>query len=727
MGEVPSCSHCGLPVPTSRQGGGETWFCCFGCRFIYELALPAAQRGEDESAAPPPSTLLLRLGLGIFLALNIMIASWMSYSREIFGRVADTSGSETALVGLANYLALFLCTIVIALLGLPLLSDAVRTLFSGDEPGKPHRGIGARINAQVLIVIGVFSAFALSVAHTLQGEGSLYFDTAAIVLVVVTLGSYLEAGARQRATISAHRLLAELPARVRLERGDGHGLKEVSIQRVRIGDRVQVRPGEMVSVDGCITQGTSRIDESSLTGESVKRVVEKGDRVLAGSQNHDGQLWVRAEEVADNTVLALMERSLREARTSRPPVQQLADRVASVFVPGVVLLAVGLFLLHAWRGSVATGLLVALSVLLISCPCALGLAAPLASWQGLRRAAERGILIDSAATLERAAAIRVLFFDKTGTLSRPETRLEQLAVAPGVDPSWALGTAASLESSSSHPIARVLVELAEERGVEESEVEEAANVGGFGIEGRLEGRRLRLGSLRWVEELGLKIEHLPMTAGNGEASAIYLMDTERVLARFELAEALRSGAQSAVESLRRQNIDAAILSGDDDRATQRLAERLRIPAEGGLLPTEKVERLRQTRGSKGPVSMVGDGVNDAPVLAAADVGIAMGSASELARRSGNVRLVTDQLDRVPLVFALAKDVRRRIRANLLFAFGFNSIGIVLAAVGLLTPVFAAVAMVISSLMVVKVSSRAGRVEGETRMMVQRVWVPEGKG
>ena len=688
--KAASCRHCGLPVPAGRRGE-SSGFCCFGCRFAHELAAPAA---APEGAGGASGTLLLRLGLGIFLALNIMVASWLSYSQEIYGAGARASGTDAVLPAVFSYLALFLCTLLVAMLGLPLAGDAAR---------------GRRIDAQTLIVLGVFAAYLLSAVHTVRGEGSLYYDTAAVVLVIVTLGSYLEAGAKRRAASAASRLLATLPANVRVRR-DGE-TREVIAEEVRRGDLVQVRPGEVLPVDGEVASGSSRIDEASLTGESRPRSVEPGDVVLAGSLALDGQLWLRADKVGSDTVLALMKRSLEAARARRPEAQRLADRIAAVFVPAVAVVALAVFGARAWRGQVEVGLLDGLAVLLISCPCALGLAAPLACWHGLRRAANRGILVDGAPTLERAAAIDHLYFDKTGTLTRPEPALEQIAVAPEISAREALSWAAGLESASTHPIACSLLRLASSHGIEHPTPAEAAAVPGLGVEGRFEGRALRLGGARWLEHLGLDQEDLARE-GPRVSSSVYLIDEDRLLARFDLAEELRPDAARAVSELRALGVEVRVLSGDRSEPTRRIVKQLGITAESELLPDDKVQRLLAARAAGARSAMVGDGINDAPVLAAADLGVALGSASDLAKRSGNVRLTSDRLERVPELLRIARDVRRRIRTNLIWAFGFNSVGIALAAAGLLTPVFAAAAMVLSSLTVVRISSRAGRLEDD---------------
>lgn len=691
MEEGRGCRHCGLPIPGGARAEHRE-FCCFGCRFAYRLAMPStASSPSGEPASAAASTLLLRLGASIFLTLNVMVASWLSYSQEVFGTAARAEGADAILPALFGYLALFLCTLVIVLLGLPMLSDVLRTL------GRP--------SARTLIVLGVFAAYALSAVHTLQGEGGLYFDTAAVILVIVTLGSYLEAGAKRRAAVSATRGLATLPRQARVLVGGE--LCDRDSDRLRVGDLVQTRPGERVAVDATVIEGRGHVDESSLTGESRPRAVSPGERLLAGGVSLDGLLLIRAEAVGGDTVLALTERSLAEARATRPEMQRLADRIAAVFVPLVVLIAAWVLVAATRDGRFADGLLDALAVLLISCPCALGLAAPLACWHGLRRAAERGILVDSALTLERAAAVDSASFDKTGTLTEPTLTLGAVTVVPGLDASRVLSWAADLESASLHPFARAIVEHAKGQGLAVTTPESASALPGLGMEGRVAGRDLRLGGRHWAEELGMTEDPLVLESRDESFHSVFLMDDERVLGRFDLVEQLRPEAAAAIDALREMAIEVGVLSGDREDHVLPLAERLGVEAEGRLLPADKVRRLTELRGRGRRVAMVGDGVNDAPVLAAADVGIAIGSASDLASRSGNVRLLSDRLSHIPDLFGIARDVRRRILANLLGAFAFNSIGIALAAAGWLTPVFAALAMIASSVTVVWISGRAG--------------------
>jgi len=712
-----SCLHCGLPVPAAR---GDR-FCCFGCRFVHRLAEPGTEQEAlgGEKGAGPSSTLLLRLGLGIFLTLNIMAVSWGSYSQEVFGAKATAAEGYSSLTTLFSFLALFLCTGVVVLLGLPMIEDALlragpggksrlRTVFTG----------GA--TTQLLVVVGVLSAYGLSVINTLRGEGSLFFDTAATVLVVVSLGSFLEARAKRRATLAAGRLLTPLPERL-LVRREG-GLQEIATEDLRQEDLVRVLPGDCVAFDGIVVEGRTHLDEARLVGEPRPRPAEPGSRLLAGTVNLDGMIWARALRVGAETVLAETQRTLEKARGEQPPIQRAADRVAAVFVPTVTILALAVLVARAAAGDVAGGIFRALSVLLISCPCALGLAAPLATWNALKRAADRGILVDRASTLERAAALRRLYFDKTGTLTEPRLRLGRIEVAQGISSDQAFRWAAALESASPHPIARAFLRSQPKESDPGLQPTAARIVPGLGVEGMIDGRALNLGSPAWAKVLGVA-NPLPEEVGRekpgpeqpglkkeGSRSRVLLMDQSQVLARFSLEEALRPEAVTAVERLRASGLELGILSGDRASAARKVGDLLGIVGRGDLLPKDKVTALAEGRRSaRGGVAMVGDGINDAPVLAAADVGIALGSASELARRSGNVRLLGDDLGRVPLLLAIARDTQRRIRANLAWAFGFNSTGILLAAAGLLNPVFSALAMVSSSLIVVWISSRAGLV------------------
>lgn len=695
---MSQCIHCGLPVPALRRDGGSkgSRFCCFGCRFAHGLARPAS---PGEEIAAPPTTLVLRLGLGIFLAINIMVFSWIFYSTEVFGPAADPGAAYAPLFALFAYLLMFLCTVLVVTLGFPLAGDALDRLRT---PCATGLGLLGRVDTNLLICVGVGAAYLLSVVHTLGGAGSLYFDTAAMVLVIVTLGQYLEAGAKRRAAGAAGARLADLPRSAWVRR-DGT-LHQVDTSDLRAGDEVRVRAGEALPADGRVIEGSVHLDESSLTGESRPRAVQEGDRVLGGSVSLDGALWLAAESVGRETAVLRVQRMLEQARERQPAIQRAADRLAAWFVPGVVLLAGLLFARHAWAGEATQGLFIALSVLLISCPCALGLAAPLACWTALRRAARSGIVIDSSVTLERAAAVRRAFLDKTGTLTDRRLRLARLVTSGDITEEQALEWSAGLEMASVHPIADALVAEARRRGLEPAGVTNAKTLPGLGLEGCIGERRFQLGSDRLI---GID----PASDTPDDATVIHLARDGRPVARFEWVEALREDAAVAVAALRQLGVRASLMSGDRAGPADRVGRELGLDVESGLLPGDKLQRLEAARG-EGSVAVVGDGINDAPVLAAADVGVAMGSAADLARQAGNVHLIADRLDRLPMLLGLSRHAMRRVRANLAWSFGYNTIGISLAALGWLTPVFAASAMFVSGLVVVAISRGAGKVSPE---------------
>lgn len=686
MDEHPlTCHHCGLPAPSMRRHRDGPVFCCYGCRIAHEIAAP----GYADTAVGPRNTLLLRLGLGIFLTMNLMAFNGLLYWRHVFDpRISDGAVEQyEPIAGVVAYLLMFLGTLVMATLGVPMAADVV-----AESRGR------WRIDANLLILIGVLSAYALSVINTLRGDDHLYFDTAAVILVLVTLGRYLDSLARTRATQATRQLLATLPDMASVRRDDA--IIEIAAREIRRGDVVRVRPGETIPADGVAIEGQTYVDEASLTGESQPRAVAATDQVLAGTICLDGLIWIRAEAVGADLAIALMQRMLEEARLKQPRIGLLADRIAAVFVPGVVLLALGVFAHRFIAGDAVAGLLNALSVLLISCPCALGLAAPLATWTALGRAARRGILIDSGRTLERAAAARHVFFDKTGTLTCRQMRLVKIEHEATFTEAEALRLAASIESGSTHPIARTLLAVAAERRLSLLPLSELTTIAGCGLSAVIHGATYQLGRFHADQ---------PREAQDG-LLRIELMSGRRWLARFTLGEQLRGDALEAVHRLADMGITVEVLTGDQPGPARQVQQHLGVNVHPCLLPVDKVRYLEDRRTKHhGAVAMVGDGINDAPVLAAADVAFAMGSASDLARQAGHVHLINDSLLAVVQTLTLARHAMRRIRLNLVWAFGYNGVGLVLAAAGMLNPVIAALAMLGSSLFIVMTSRGAGDV------------------
>ena len=684
-------------MPSSRRGGDGPAFCCYGCRIAYGLA--RAAHPDQSPAGAAPNTLLLRLGLGVFLTMNIMVFNWVLLWEHVFGPPdgAAAAGPYHLLAPLISYLLMLLCTMVMAALGVPLAADA---LAAGTRR--------FRLDADLLIVLGVLAAYVLSVVNTLRGSRDLYFDTAALILLLVTLGRFLDARARTRAMATATTALAALPDRVTVRTAQGP--EALDVGDLGPGHVVRARAGEMVAVDGAVLEGRGHVNEATLTGESRPRPVEPGDDVLAGTISIDGQLWVHARRTGADTALAHMQAALERARLQPPPLQRVADRVAAIFIPAVVVLALVVLAWNAALGQPARGLLDGLSVLLISCPCALGLAAPLATWNAMARSTRDGILFESGHTIEATARIGHAFLDKTGTLTSHDMTLAGIDVLrPEIDETGALRIAAAVGVATPHPIGRCLHAATKARGLRAETCTDAQLLPGLGVRATVGPTRYCLGSRRLLGDMA---DRAAPAADDDPHAAAWLADDDGPVARFAFEETVRPDAPAALAALRDLGIGVTVLTGDRAGPARSVAERLQVTVHAGLLPDDKVAHVRRWRdrsAGRATVAMVGDGINDAPVLAAADVGIAMGSAADLARQAGAVHLTGDALRLVPLAVRIARHTLRRIRWNLAWAFGYNTIGLTLAAFGALSPAIAALAMLGSSLLIILTSRRAGDV------------------
>ena len=567
-------------------------------------------------------------------------------------------------------------------------------------------------NMDLLVALGTSAAFGLSLAlwwRDPQGMPHLYFESAAVVVSLVLLGKWLEARARHRtlAALEALRALAPTTATVRR----GGALLSVPVEALVVGDEVVVRPGERVPTDGTLIEGRSHFDESLLTGESLPVAREAGDRVTGGAINAEGLVALRVSAVGTETVLARIVRMVEDAQARKPAIQKTVDRVAEVFVPAVMALAA--LTLLGWglaAGDWEAALVHAVSVLVIACPCALGLATPTALMVGTGLAAQHGILVRDAQALETMRHVGVVAFDKTGTLTLGQPRLVALAAAPGDDEAATLADAAALQSGSEHPLARAVIDAATARGVAAPAAEGLSAVAGRGIEGRVAGRVLRLGSTRWLGEQGLAPDAtLQAAAEHARAeghSVSWLFDTDAGTVRAMLAfgDTLRPEAAQAVAALHAQGVRCVLVSGDHRAAAEAVARQLGIDeVHAEVLPGDKarvVGALRQGLPAGARVAMVGDGINDAPALAAADVGVALATGTDVAMASAGLTLMRGDLRLVPEALALSRAVARKIGQNLFWAFAYNVVGIPAAALGGLTPVVAGAAMALSSVTVV---------------------------
>ncbi|WP_330910436.1 heavy metal translocating P-type ATPase [Ramlibacter sp.] len=565
-------------------------------------------------------------------------------------------------------------------------------------------------NMDLLVAIGTSAGWGLSVWLWLaQQQSHLYFEASAVVITLVLLGKWLEARAKHQTTAAIRALQALRPeiAHVLLRAG---GESDLPLAEVMAGDQLVVRPGERVPADGVVEQGETHVDESMLTGEPLPVARREGQRVTGGSINGEGRIVMRATAVGGESVLSHIIRLVEDAQAAKAPIQRMVDQVSAVFVP--VVLGIAALTLAGWLlagEGIEPALIHAVAVLVIACPCALGLATPAAIMAGTGVAARQGILIKDAQALELAHKVDLVAFDKTGTLTVGRPRLVAFVAAPGVDEAAQLSAAASLQSGSEHPLARAVVAAARERGIAFAAPDAVRAVAGRGTEGEVGDRSYLIGSLRWLQELGVPLVALDAQVqklqGEGATlSALVERVTEGLALRALLAFAdePKPEAAEALARLRERGLRLMMISGDNRAAAVGMARRLGLqPQEvmAEVLPGDKAARVASLREGGHVVAMVGDGVNDAPALAAADVGIAMGTGTDVAMHAAGVTLMRGDVSLVAGALDISHRTVRKIRQNLFWAFAYNVAGIPLAALGVLSPVVAGAAMALSSVSV----------------------------
>jgi Cu+-exporting ATPase len=580
-------------------------------------------------------------------------------------------------------------------------------------------------NMWTLIAIGVGAAFGYSVAATIApglfpdafrteaGTVPVYFEAAAVIITLVFVGQVLELRARER-TGSAIRALLDLsPKLARRVDADGSE-KDLELDQVKAGDVLRIRPGESVPVDGIVTEGRSSIDESMLTGEPVPVEKTVGDSVTGGTLNGSGSLLMRAEKVGSETMLARIVDMVASAQRSRAPIQGLADRVAAYFVPTVVLVAVAAFIVWALVGpqpSMAYALVAAVSVLIIACPCALGLATPMSIMVATGRGAQAGVLIRDAEALERFASVDTLIVDKTGTLTMGKPKLTDIVPSDGFDEDRVLALAAALERGSEHPLAEAIVEGARARGIETENAEDFEAVTGKGIHGKVNGAKVALGNGSMMTDLNVETGALRERAeGLREQgkTAMFVAVDGKAAGLVAVADPLKETTGDAIRALHEAGLTIIMATGDEERTARAVAAELGIDEiRANVLPQDKKALVDELKAKGASVAMAGDGVNDAPALAAADVGIAMGTGADVAMESAGITLVKGDLNGIVRARRLAQATIGNIRQNLFFAFVYNAAGVPIAAgilyplVGaLLSPMLAAAAMSLSSVSVI---------------------------
>jgi Cu+-exporting ATPase len=683
--------------PEIRQVGPGT---CPICGMALEPEVASLEAGPN----PELTDMTRRFWIGALLSIPPVVLEMGGHLVGSHGWVDQT---------LSNWIQLVFATPVVLWAGWPFFVRGWRSLVTRN------------LNMFTLIAMGMGVAYLYSLIGTLVpqifpatfrdhgGAVAVYFEAAAVITVLVLLGQVLELRAREATSGAIKALLQLAPKTARRVGDDGHE-HEVEIESLAVGDKLRVRPGEKVPVDGVILEGRSSLDESLVTGESMPVTKEAGAQVIAGTLNQSGGFVMRAEKVGRDTLLSQIVQMVADAQRSRAPIQRLADQVAGWFVPTVIVVAIFAFVAWAWFGPeprMAFGLVAAVSVLIIACPCALGLATPMSIMVGVGRGAQAGVLIKNAEALERMEKIDTLVVDKTGTLTEGKPKVVAIVPAAAFEEGEVLRLAASVEQASEHPLADAIVHAAKERSLALSKVEDFDSPTGKGAIGKVDGKRIALGNAKYLASIGAETAALDAESerlrGEG-ATVINVAIDDKLAGVFAIADPVKASTPDALKALAAEGIKVIMLTGDNRTTAQAVARKLGIAdVEAEVLPDQKSAVVARLQKAGRIVAMAGDGVNDAPALAAAEVGIAMGTGTDVAMESAGVTLLKGDLGGIVRARKLSQATMRNIRQNLFFAFIYNAAGIPIAAgilypaLGLLlSPIIAAAAMALSSVSVV---------------------------
>jgi len=701
------------PSAVEKSAAGAKWTCpmhpeivrdgpgaCPICGMALEPMTPAA----GDAPNPELADMTRRFWIGAALALPVLA---LEMGAHFFGidRIIPTR--------INPWLQMALATPVVWWAGWPFFARAWASI------------VNKSLNMFTLIAMGTGVAWGYSVVATIapslfppefqtaRGTVAVYFEAAAVITVLVLLGQVLELRARETTSGAIRALLKLAPATARRVRDDGAD-EEIALDAVTVGDRLRVRPGEKVPVDGVVLEGRSAVDESFVTGESMPVTKEQGSNLIGGTINQTGGLLMRAEKVGADTMLSRIVHMVADAQRSRAPIQRLADQVSGWFVPAVIAAAAAAFIAWSLFGpspAMSYGLIAAVAVLIIACPCALGLATPMSIMVGVGRGAQSGVLIKNAEALERLEKIDTLVVDKTGTLTEGKPKVVAVTLAGGLTENDLIRLAASVERASEHPLAHAIVAAAQERRLSLAEPQGVNSPVGRGVYGIVDGRAVAIGNAAFLKERGVAVAALEAEADamrKDGATAIFVGVDGRPAGVIGVADPIKATTPQALAALKEAGIRVIMLTGDNRTTAEAVARRLGITdVEADVLPDAKSAVVKRLKTEGAIVAMAGDGVNDAPALAAADVGIAMGTGTDVAIESAGVTLLKGDLNGIVRARALSRATMRNIRQNLFFAFAYNVAGIPIAAGvffpifgWLLSPVIAAAAMAASSVSVI---------------------------
>lgn len=723
-----SCPKCGMalePIAAPAAVAKTQWTCPMHPEIVRDgpgncpicgMALEPKTITVEEAENPELVDMTRRFRVSAVLTIPLVLVAMRHYIPGL--SVIDRLLSPEFL----KWLELILATPVVFWASWPFFARGWQSVVTWNPNMFTLIGLGVGLAYLYSIVAALFPDFFPKSFRGEGGEVGMYFEAAAVIVTLVLLGQVLELRARSRTGAAIKALLGLAPKTARRVR-DGNE-DDVPLDQIKAGDFLRVRPGEKVPVDGTVTKGSSAVDESMITGEPIPVSKQAGDRVIGATVNSSGTLIMKAEKVGAETLLAQIVHMVAEAQRSRAPIQKLADIVAGYFVQTVVGIAVLTFVVWAWIGPeprMAYALVNAVAVLIIACPCALGLATPMSIMVAMGKGATGGVLFKNAEAIEVMKAVDTLVTDKTGTLTEGKPKLVNVVSAAGFNEKTLLHLAASIEMGSEHPLAEAIVGGAKERGVDPSKVESFESLTGRGVTGMMDGRKIALGNLRLIEELGIAPGDLPERAESMRKegqTAMFVAVDGKAAGILAVADPIKSTTAEAIDRLHQDGIKVVMITGDSKTTAEAVGKKLGIDEViAEILPDKKAEMVKRLQGEGRIVAMAGDGINDAPALAQAQVGIAMGTGTDVAMQSAGVTLVKGDLRGIVRARRLSRATMRNITQNLFFAFVYNALGVPIAAgvlypvLGiLLSPIIAAAAMSFSSVSVIGNSLRLKGVE-----------------